>query len=188
MGSRKLISAAVVEASDASLSSGLYSWPPLNKSRATETMQQQFKLKRATQSYTPSLPYIWLARTNKTNFKSWCSCNHANPCSTKSDISARVQLHRSMTYQGSLWTSVRPSHLKDSLIRSFLDKEMVVHSMLKLWAHFWQMTKAPLLESDYHNFPWGRSPFELLEKWKAMFVNMTLLQSIISLGLTLLHF
>ena len=55
----------------------------------------------------------------------------------------RVQLHRSMTYQGSLWTSVRPSHLKDSLIRSFLDKEMVVHySMLKLWAHFWQMTKA----------------------------------------------
>ena len=100
----------------------------------------------------------------------------------------RVQLHRSMTYQGSLWTSVRPSHLKDSLIRSFLDKEMVVHSMLKLWAHFWQMTKAPLLESDYHNFPWGRSPFELLEKWKAMFVNMTLLQSIISLGLTLLHF
>ena len=118
MGSRKLISAAVVEASDASLSSGLYSWPPLNKSRATETMQQQqFKLKRATQSYTPSLPYIWLARTNKTNFKSWCSCNHANPCSTKSDISARVQLHRSMTYQGSLWTSVRPSHLKDSLIR-----------------------------------------------------------------------
>ena len=53
----------------------------------------------------------------KTNFKSWCSCNHANPCSTKSDISARVQLHRSMTYQGSLWTSVRPSHLKDSLIR-----------------------------------------------------------------------